>query len=288
MSTTLAAPEGMQPLAPGYTPRQAAIDAEMVALGRPALSVRQALNRGLLAAWQTEVEAWEHAHDSATEERNGPCKCGASSSCGYRWLELRSLAKAEDARLYAERFGPEAYAREQMRRTGFAEDLVMRSARELRDTASFMAARDWARDGTQWCLVLIGPPGCGKSQAGTWAAHQLLTRNNFTPRCVPCRRASEAPLYGMEAEEYRWRCRTAGLLLIDDMGEGKQMAPTKGAWAAWVDEVISERYSHKRKTIITTNRSTKELAAWLSAGIVDRLNEGSIVSTAEPSMRGGR
>lgn len=269
MSTTPPLPEHMRALAPGYTPRQVELDAEMVALGRPALSVRQALKPSLLAAWRTEVEAWEYAHPSEAA----------------RWLELRAEARAEDARLYAERFGPEAYAREQMRRAGFAEDLVSKSASELRDNASFVAARDWARDGTQWCLTLIGPAGCGKSQAATWAAHQLLTRNNFAPRCVPCRRYSEAPLYGMEAEEYRWRCRTAGLLLIDDLGEGEQLSPKKGPWRAWVDEVISERYSHKRKTIITTNRGTAELKAWLSPGIVDRLNEGTIRSTTEQSMR---
>lgn len=275
MSRTPEIPEHLKPLAQGYTQRQVAIDAEMVTLGRPALSSRELfktlLDPKALHAHRAVVEAWEYANPEAAA----------------RWLELRADARAEDERLYAETYGAEAYARERMRRAGFDEQLIARATGKegLRDSACFTAARDWAIDGTQWSLTFIGPPGCGKSQASTWAAFQLLTRNGFVPRCVPCRRASEAPLYGMEAEEYRWRCRMAPLLVLDDLGEGEQMKPARSAWRGWVDEVLSERYTHKRKTIITTNRPVSELAAWLSAGIVDRLNEGAIVSTREPSLR---
>jgi hypothetical protein len=270
MSTNPSLPEHMRPLAPGYTPRQVAIDAEMVALGRPALSVRQALSRTLLAEHRATVEAWEYAHPTEAA----------------RWLELRAQAKAEELRLYEERYGSEPYARERMRRAGFIDQvLVERSMRELRDNACFTATRDWMLDGVAWCLVLSGPRGCGKSQAATYAAFQLMQRN-FPPWCAICPSVSESPLYGGEAEEYRWRCAQAGVLVLDDLGEGEQLNEKRAAWRAWVDDVLTQRHAGRRKTVITTNRTPTELSTWLGSRLVDRLREGTVVSTNEASMRG--
>ena len=262
-------PEHLRPLAPGYSARQVEIDAEMVALGRPALSLRQALSPTLLAAHRAAVEAWEYANPEAA----------------VRWLELRQHAAAEEARLYSERYGPDAFQREQMRVAGFEPALVDVAMRELRDSACFLATRDWFRDGTQWSLVLAGPPGCGKSQAATWAAHQLLTRN-FAPRLARCPKVSELPLYGGEAEEYRWRCATAGVLVLDDLGEGEQRNEKRSAWRAWVDDVLTQRHAGRKKTIITTNRSAEELRLWLGERLVDRLREGAVFGSNEKSMRG--
>ena len=76
------------------------------------------------------------------------------------------------------------------------------------------------------------------------------------------------------------------MLVLDDLGEGEQRHERRSAWRAWVDDVLTRRYGAKRKTVITTNRTTAELAAWLGAGLIDRLNDGSIVSTNEMSLRG--
>lgn len=265
-------PEALMPLAPGYTPRQIEIDAEMVALGRPTISVASTLKPGLLATHREAVEQWEHANPDAA----------------VRWLELRTQAAAEENRLFEERYGREAYQREQLRAAGFEEVLVMRAAAELAANSCFVATRDWLRDGTQWSLVLMGPPGCGKTQAATWAAFQLLTRTNFAPRCVRCPKASELPLYGAEAEEYRWRAATAGMLVLDDLGEGEQRNEKRAAWRAWVDDVLTQRHAARRKTVITTNRTGEELKAWLGERLADRLREGHLHSTREPSMRGAR
>lgn len=271
MSRNPIPPVELPPLAPGYTPRQVELDAKMVALGRPSMTIRTALDPKALAAHREAVEAWEHANGEAAAD----------------WLQLRDHAKTEEARLYEERYGPQAFAREQMRVVGFAPALIEVAMHECRDNACFTATRDWLRDGTTWCLVLSGPPGCGKSQAATWACFQLLMRR-FAPRCAPCPKVSEWALYGAEADEYRWRCATlAGVLLLDDLGEGEQRHEKRSAWRAWVDDVLTQRHAARRKTIITTNRPPKELAAWLGERINDRLNEGVIISTNEPSLRSG-
>ena len=260
----------LPPLAPGYTPRQAELDAEMVALGRPVLPIGAFLDPTARGKHAAACEAWEYANPVAAA----------------KWFELRSKARAEDDRLFADRYGPQAHTRELMRRDGFEEALIDRAFKELSANACFRAARDWARDGTTWSLTLIGPPGCGKTQAATWAAFQLFTRNQFSVRCARCPKVSESPLYGGEGEEYRWRCAQAGVLVLDDLGEGEQRKESKSAWRAWVDDVLTQRYAARRKTIITTNRTQAELSAWLSPRIADRLNEGVIESTREKSMRG--
>lgn len=260
--------EHLRPLAPGYTPRQVELDAQMVALGRPQLSMSALLSSATVAAHRAACEEWE---------RLRPLEA-------VQWLELRAQQRTEDARLYAERYGPEAFAREKLRVAGFGERAIGALHRELRDSMCFVVTRDWLRDGTTWCLVLTGPPGCGKTVAATWAAHQMLMRN-FSPRCVQCIQRADKPLFGVEAEEYRWRCAEAGALVLDDLGEGEQTSEKRAVWRGWVDDVLTQRHAARRKTIITSNRSPAELGAWLGARLTDRINEGIAISTNEPSMR---
>lgn len=292
----------LQALAPGYSPRHEYIDTQMVELGRPPPPAVSWMTRrpndlerafrpkgatpsnmtpsgenNAKARWEASVEQWRRDVE-AWEEAN-PEKA-------VRWLELRAEAQAEEARLYEEAYGKDAYALERMRTAGFEPVLVEKASRDLHTNTCFTETRDWLRNGTKWSLVLIGNPGCGKTQAGTWAAFQLLTRNNFAPWCARCPRVSERSLYGMEAEEYRWRCATAAVLLLDDLGEGEQRSEKRGAWRAWVDDVLTQRHAERRKTIITTNRTVPELKAWLTERITDRLREGTVISTNDASMRG--
>ena len=235
--------------------------------------MRSLVSKAAVETHRAACEAWESAHPEAA----------------VRWNELLDQQKAEDARLYEERYGAEAAALEQMRCAGFAEGLlspIRSSSSQLRDSACFSATRDWLLDGTTWVLLLMGPPGCGKSQSATWVAHQLLSRG-FSPRLVPCLKVSDGSLYDVAAEVYRWRCSTqAGLLVLDDLGEGEQRNEKRAAWRAWVDDVLTQRHAQRRKTIITTNRTIEEFKGWLGERLVDRLREGMAISTNEPSMRG--
>src|SRR5690606_33837688 len=154
----------------------------------------------------------------------------------------------------------------------------------LRDTASLRVARDWMLD-MPWALTLIGGTGCGKSVAAAWAAHQKLMRN-FGVVWVDCAKQAEAPMYGMEADLYRHKCQTAHVVVLDDLATPAQFARKEGPWLAWLDGIIGARANDGRKTIITTNRPTHELSGWLGARLFDRLRDGTIHSTREPSLRG--
>lgn len=269
--------EDIRPLAPGYSPKLIELDAQMVALGRPLPPVVSWIRGGLkgdfnarTAAWRKQVEAWEVANPMSA----------------VQWAELKAQCEAEEERLDAAKWSEAAWRFELMQRLGFPPRAVELCRAELRDTEMFTAARDWMRDGLTWSVVLTGGPGCGKTVAATWAAHQLLSRN-FRPFWVSCPRMSESNFYDTEGELRRFRARNAGVLVLDDLGEGRRELESK-PWAAWLDDVLTERHAQRRKTIITTNRTAAELRAFLGERIRDRLNEGHVASTKEKSMRGAK
>lgn len=271
-------PEHLRPLAPGYSPRQIAIDNEMVALGRPPPPVVAILRdfKGLTglpakhAEWRARVDAWEQSNPEAS----------------IRWHELYAEAEQERERLDSEKFTDDAWRFELMQRVGFPPAAVELCRAELRDTKAFVSARDWCASGIRWSLVLTGGPGCGKTVAATWAAHQLFTRG-FRPLFMSCPRLSESNLYDVAGEVGRFRARNAPVLVLDDLGEGKREQKSE-PWNAWLDEVLTERHAKNRRTVITTNRTADELSKWLGARLWDRLREGVVFSTNEASMRGQR
>lgn len=275
MSANPELPEHLRPLAPGYSPKQISIDAEMVALGRPAPPVVAILRdfKGLAgfpakhAAWRARVDAWEQANPDAA----------------IRWHELKLEAEAEQDRIDSEKYTDDAWRFELMARVGFPPSTVELCRAELRDTKMFTAARDWCANGIAWSVVLTGGPGCGKTVAATWAAHQLLSRS-FRPLFVSCPRVAESNLYDVAGEVGRFRARNAPVLVLDDMGEGKREAKSE-PWNAWLDEVLTERHAKNRRTVITTNRTPAELEKWLGARLWDRLREGVVFSTTEASLR---
>lgn len=275
MSSNPDIPEALRPLAPGYSPKQIQLDAEMVALGRPLPPAVSFIRGGLkgdfnarTAAWRAQCDAWEQANPDAA----------------IRWAELKLEAESEQERIDAVKFSDDAWRYELMQRLGFPSRAVELCRAELRDTACFTAARDWAAQGLAWCLVLTAGPGCGKTVAATWAAHQLLSRS-FRPLFVSCPRLAESNLYDVAGEVGRFRARNAPVLVLDDLGEGKREQKSE-PWNAWLDEVLTERHAKNKRTVITTNRTVDELRTWLGARLFDRLREGVVFSSNEKSLRG--
>lgn len=273
----------------GYSDKLIVIDDEMRALGRPPPPVVSWLSGGFKESqekhthnepncrcswcgacreWRGKVEAWEEANPDAA----------------VTWLELRERYIAAERAELRSRFDDEQWNYEQLRHVG-CPDLVLSALRsQMRETASWKVARDWMLDFDAWCLVLIGGPGCGKSVAAGWAAHQKLMRN-FGVHWVDCPKQSERPMYGTEAELRRFQCRTTQVLVLDDLGGGRRERESQ-PWLAWLDDVLGSRGNEGRKTVITTNRNTDELKAWLGERLADRLRAGMLSSSGEKSLRG--
>ena len=276
----------------GYSDKLIAIDDEMVALGRPPPPVVSWLTGGLkgdlnarTAAWRVQIEAWEEQHAPADmADGSRPCLCGNAEPCAIRWLELRQRYIAEEQTEMRLRYSEDAWRYEQLRFNGCPDLVVGAIGGSLRETSALKAAREWMLNFDAWCLVLIGGTGCGKSVAAGWAAHQKLMRN-YGVQWVDCAAQAERPMYGTEAELRRFQCRTAPVLVLDDLGTRAQVARREGPWLAWLEDIVGSRANDSKKTIITTNLGTGELRQWLGERLVDRLRTGIIHSSAEKSMR---
>jgi DNA replication protein DnaC len=261
----------------GYTQRQLEIDDAMAALGRPPAPVVSWISGGLKGdfaarsgAWKKQLEAWE---------QENPEKA-------IRWYELRDEAIDEDERLEAEKWAnvKEAYTYERLLRMGAPSECV-NAIRKPQDTRAIKKAREWFLEGS-WCLTLIGGVGVGKTTAATFAAHELILRGH-NPRWVRCAEVAGKPLFGVEAEVLKFNARTAGVLVLDDIGAGAHEKDSK-VWLQWLDDVLDARWGNKRKTIITSNSMKGGLAEWLGLRLADRINSGILFNCGEGSMRSKR
>lgn len=264
---------------PAYSQKQLELDEKMQALGRPVPPVVSWLKTRPLhvkgkpawdaatASWRFAIEAWEKAHpdDAVT------------------WSELREAYIAEEDTLESRKWSENDWGYETLKRRGAPQTSIDAIRRTLDDRGCYRETRDWMLSG-KWSLVLCGPPGCGKTTAAAWAAHQLVMRKH-RPIWIRCPATAAGALFGVEAEVLKFKCRTADVLVLDDIGAGATELGAKH-WIQWLDDVIDARWGAKRKTIITGNRNAAALTAWLGARLSDRLNEGSVYETTEKSMRG--
>lgn len=251
------------------------IDDQMRALDRPTPPVMSWLSGGLKGdfnertkAWEQQVAAWEAAnHDRA-----------------ITWLELSERYQQAEAAHEEHKFDDTEWQFQSLLRAGCPERHVSLVRGRLEDKSTLRAIRTWAADGSRWSFVSCGGTGSGKSTAAAWALHQFSSRR-FWPRWVSCPAVAESRLWSPEGELLRKRCRDAGILVLDDLGSGAREADAK-PWLAWLDDVLDARWANKRKTVVTSNRTPDQLAAWLGVRMADRLNEGVIHVTADKSMRG--
>jgi hypothetical protein len=270
-----------------YSDKLLAIDADMVALGRPPPPVVSWISGGLngdlnarTAAWRVQLEAWEAAHDRAQPDHPD------SACAARRWSELRVAYVNQEQLERRARYDDDAWNYEQLKHVGCPDKYldVIRSTHH-RETKSWRASREWLLDYRSWCLTLVGSTGCGKSVAAAWLGHQRLMRN-FGLVWVDCAHECETPKYGIEAELRRFQCRETQTLVLDDVGHPRQFERKEGPWLAWLDDVVGSRANKGLKTVITTNRSPAELSAWLGARLWDRVRDGTVFSTDEKSLRG--
>jgi len=99
----------------------------------------------------------------------------------------------------------------------------------------FLRSRD------AFALVLIAPPGRGKSWAATWAVAEFTGASMWLP-AAECR-------VGASWDEKRTRAMKLPMLVIDDLG-----SEVGGEWGAReMASILETRYDRGQRTIVTTN-----------------------------------
>lgn len=140
----------------------------------------------------------------------------------------------------------------------------------------------WSSD--SWALVMSGGVGTGKTTAAGWLASQCITAGTGRDWLVwiRCSEASRRALFGEDAEKQARSARRCSLLVLDDIGTEFN----GDGWRNWLGDVLDERYSQGRKTVLTTNLGPEDFRARLGERLVDRLREGGKgVASGTESMR---
>jgi DNA replication protein DnaC len=127
-------------------------------------------------------------------------------------------------------------------------------------------------------VVLSGAPGCGKTAAVSW----WLSRAPGS-KFITAAKLSRISKWGDEVKELIKATR----LGIDDLGV--EFADDKGFFVSLLDDVINERYSRQRPTVITTNMQAPLFSSRYKGRIVDRVDEFcGFTSLSGGSLRGSK
>jgi DNA replication protein DnaC len=147
-------------------------------------------------------------------------------------------------------------------------------------TAAIIATRDFLNDGAQRgrCLVLLGPPGVGKTYAGA-AAILAWPRPAWFLHADTIAQAAARDHH--ELLEIVERAQRVSLLLLDDLGRLK----VDGLAETVVEEILSRRHAELMASIITSNWTPDVMSARLSARLLDRLAEWGTVAVVPGASR---
>lgn len=123
-----------------------------------------------------------------------------------------------------------------------------------------------------WCLVLSGPKGCGKSTAAGWYLSQKTWGQVSCPpktrRWWTAARLARVSGFNVEFEPII----QVPTMVIDDLG--LEYMDKNGHFNSRLDEIIDERYSNYRPTVITTNLNAQAFKERYGARVADRIREG--------------
>jgi hypothetical protein len=116
--------------------------------------------------------------------------------------------------------------------------------------------------------VLSGVPGCGKTTAAARWLYLGATEKRIRGFWVTAARLGRWARY--DDEEMR-RLTHVPRLVVDDLGT--EYVDEKGAFMTTFDELLNERYAHRRPTVITTNLNGDAFKERYDLRVVDRIRE---------------
>ena len=174
-------------------------------------------------------------------------------------------------------------------RTWGVPERILKNLENLKDTKAVKYIKDFTLSPREaWCMVLSGGKGTGKSTAAAVWLYESVPPEG-------------APAY---QRRYWWNgtkiARTNGyakdfekmiqskLMVIDDLGV--EYLDKNGNFLQRLDELIDERYSNFRKTVITTNLNAEAFKDRYGERVADRMREGfawggGFMELADTSMR---
>ena len=160
-----------------------------------------------------------------------------------------------------------------LRFQGMPQRIIDTLQSDPKNTSSIIAVKKFMESPKEaWCLVLAGPKGCGKSTAGAYYLWDKTKSMTSSPpknmRWWTASRVARVSGYNDHLDEMM----SVPLMVIDDLGV--EYLDKNGYFNHRLDELIDDRYSNYRKTIITTNLNAKDFQTRYGARVADRIREG--------------
>lgn len=158
-----------------------------------------------------------------------------------------------------------------------------------RETSAVAKIRSWHAMHS-WCAVLGGDFGVGKSfAAALWlwliafeAAEAKRTSTYRAPECW--RSAADLARIGNYDRNAFNEVARLPALVIDDLGA--EFNDGKGAFLAFLGDLLNERQSNERRTLITTNLAGSAFKERYGQRIIERIREGGVFEgVTGPNMR---